>query len=452
MNPNFYLLSLGCPKNEVDAECMSALLKEEGFCFTPDPHAARYLIVNTCAFIQPAVEEAIEAILDLAEIKKAHQGLFLIVTGCLAQRYKEAIFTELPEVDAILGTGEYQDIGKVLKALAAGEDLGHHRPGPAGSLAILDVNRLPSAPPATYAYLKIAEGCSNACAYCAIPKLRGPQRSRQPGAILEEARYLASLGVKELILVAQDTSRYGQDLADRPTLASLLRALSEQTEGIELIRCLYLYADAISQDLIDVMASNPKLAPYIDLPIQHASDRILKRMRRHETIDLIREKIAAIRQAMPQVILRSTVMTGFPGESEADFQALLDFVKAIRFDRLGCFVFSPEEGTPAASMADPVPAALAHERRALIMEAQRPIAREANQKRVGQVTRVLIESVDPHGILFQGRSYGEAPEIDPLIKLAASSPDLAIGSRPAVRIIQAGPYELTGVSIDEYSQ
>ncbi len=452
MKDNYYLLSLGCPKNEVDSETMSALLKAEGFHFTSDPQQARFLIVNTCAFIQPAVEEAIEAILDLAQVKADHKDKFLVVAGCLAQRYKGDIVSEIPEVDAILGTGEYGQITDLLKDLAAGRDMSQKCPGRPGDVAYLDVKRRPSAPAGTYAYLKIAEGCSNACAYCAIPRLRGPQISRRPEAILEEARYLVSLGVKELILVAQDSSRYGWDLEGGPSLASLIRSLSREVEGLELIRCLYLYADAISPELIQEMASNPLVAPYIDLPIQHASDRILERMRRHETIDVIRDKIHAIRQAMPQVILRSTVMTGFPGETEADFQALLDFVKEIRFDRLGCFAFWPEEGTLAAAMPDQIPAALAQERRGLIMEAQRPIALEANRKRLGQVTRVLIEGIEPRGILFQGRSYGEAPDIDPLINVAASSPDLGIGSRPSVRILEAGPYELTGVSIDEHSQ
>lgn len=430
---------------------MSALLKEEGFAFCQDPQKADFLIVNTCAFIQEAVEEAIEAILDLAEVKGDREGVFLIVAGCLSQRYKDAIFEEFPEVDAILGTGEYHEIGAVMNKLARGQNLRTHKPGAAGNIAYLDIPRQPSAPRGTYAYLKIAEGCSNACAYCAIPRLRGPLRSREVRAILEEARHLVSLGVKELILVAQDTTRYGRDLIEQASLAQLLRELS-LLEGLDLIRCLYFYADAITDDLIREMARNPKVAPYVDLPIQHASDRILSLMRRHESIDLIREKISALREAMPDLILRSTVITGFPGESEEDFQALLDFVKEIRFDRLGCFTFSCEEGTPAASMPDQVPHDLAVRRRDRIMEIQKEIALEANRSRVGTLTRVLLEGVDSSGILFQGRSYGEAPDIDPVIYVAASSPDLTIGSRPWVRLIEAGPYELTGVSVDEHSQ
>ncbi len=448
----YYLLSLGCPKNEVDSECMAALLEEAGYRFTPDPESARYLIVNTCAFIEPAIEEAIEAILDLASIKEAGDQVFLIVVGCLPQRFKEAVFDEFPEIDALLGTGEYDRITDVLKELAEGKDLRGQGPGPAGSIDFLDTRRLPTAPRGTYAYLKIAEGCSNACAYCTIPRLRGPQRSREPEAILDEAAYLAQLGIKELILVAQDTTRYGRDLPDQPTLASLLKRLSVEVEGLELIRCLYFYADAVTEDLIGTMADNPKLAPYIDLPIQHASDRILAAMRRRETRATITRKIDLIRRILPDVILRSTVITGFPGEGEEDFRQLLDFVKEIKFDRLGCFSFSCEEGTLAASLPDQVDPGIARQRQALVMSAQRSIALAANKRRIGQVTPVLLEGVEERGILFQGRSYGEAPDIDPVIYVAATTPDLSIGSRPAVRIVDAGPYELTGVTLDEYCE
>ena len=429
---------------------MSAILRKEGFSFTGTPHLADYLIVNTCAFIQPAVEEAIEAILDLASSKK--EGARLIVAGCLPQRYKDEIFKELPEVDAVIGTGEYGSVAQVLRRLSAGESLRTHRPGLPGDVIYLDIDRQPSARQGTYAYLKIAEGCSNACAYCTIPSIRGPQRSRQPQAILREASHLADLGVRELILVAQDTTRYGRDLAGQPTLASLLRQLTEKTPGIELVRCLYFYADALTDELMEEMASNPKIAPYMDLPIKHASDAVLRRMRRHETAAEIEGKIHRIRQLIPELIIRSTVMTGFPGETEEDFRILLDFVQRIRFDRLGCFVFCAEEGTPAARMPDQVPFATASIRAAKIMEVQKQIALEQNRKRIGQVTPVLFEGVDERGILFQGRSYGEAPDVDPLIFVAATRPDLAIGSRPAVRIVDAGPYDLTGVSLDEHCE
>ncbi|NLA96319.1 MAG: 30S ribosomal protein S12 methylthiotransferase RimO [Clostridiaceae bacterium] len=448
MNQSFYLLSLGCPKNEVDSECMSALLKEAGFSFNSDPRSARFLIINTCAFIEPAVEEAIEAILDLAEQKGGDS--FLIVTGCLPQRYRDEILFEFPEVDAILGTGEYGAIVDTLKGLARGDDLRLHYPGPPGDVSYLDINRVPSAHAGTYAYLKIAEGCSNACSYCTIPRLRGPQRSRQPRTILNEARHLAKQGVRELILVAQDTTRYGMDLKERPTLAALLKQLTKELPDVELIRCLYFYADAVTDELIEEMASNPKLAPYVDLPIQHASNSILARMRRRETIEEITQTIEKFRQRIPRIVIRSTVITGFPGEGEEEFLQLLEYVRKIRFDRLGCFVFSPEDGTPAARMQDQVSRATAASRAAIIMETQKEIALEANKKRIGQVTRVLFEGVDARGILFHGRSFGEAPDIDPIIFVAATSPDLVIGSRPAVRIVDARPYELVGVSLNEY--
>lgn len=452
MEHSFYLLSLGCPKNEVDSECMSALLKDAGHPFTPDADKARYLIVNTCAFIESAVEEAIASILDLADFKARREDARLIVTGCLSQRYKDKIFDEFPEVDAILGTGEYQAITEVVSRLARGEDLRGHKPGAAGNIAYLDQPRTPSSPPGTYAYLKIAEGCSNACAYCAIPRLRGPLRSREPDAIIREARLLADQGFKELILVAQDTTRYGQDLDGQPSLALLLRRLTDEVPGIELFRSLYFYADAITDELIGEMAENPRIARYVDLPIQHASDRVLARMRRHETSAVIEERIEKIREKIPGVIIRTTVMTGFPGESEEDFQELLAFIKRVRFDRLGCFVFSPEEGTPAFGMPDRIPEKTASKRRDLIMQAQQSIARESNRRRIGEVTSVLIEGTEERGILFQGRSYGEAPEIDPAIFIAATSPDVRIGDRQQVRIIDAGPYEMTGVTVDEHCE
>lgn len=446
----YHLLSLGCPKNEVDSESMSALLREAGYVFASQPKQADVLIVNTCAFIEAAVEEAIDAILDLAEAKQP--GAFLIVAGCLTQRYRGEIFDELPEVDAIIGTADYSRIVHLLKRLEAGESLRSELPGPPGSLIHLDARRVPAAPRGTYAYVKIAEGCSNACAYCAIPRIRGPLRSRDPQAIINEARYLVEGGVRELILVAQDTTRYGWDLPGKPGLAGLLRQLVSDVPDLELIRCLYFYADALSDELIGELAANPKAAHYVDLPIQHASNAVLRRMRRHETIELIEGKIRTLRERIPDVIIRTTVMTGFPGESEEDFQILSDFVRKIRFDRLGCFVFSAEEGTAAARMPDQVPYEIAEARAAKIMEIQRSIALESNETRIGEVTRVLLEGVDEHGILFQGRSYGEAPDIDPLIYVAASTPDLAIGSRPAVRIVEARPFELIGVSLDESAE
>ncbi len=450
---SFYLLSLGCPKNEVDAECMSALLKAEGFVFEREPSRADYLVVNTCAFIQPAAEEAIDAILDLARHKSAGGGKkYLVVTGCLAQRYGGDICREMPEVDAVLGTGEYKEIARVLRRLGRGDDLSRHAPGSPGDLSHLCCERIPSAARGTYAYVKIAEGCSNACSYCAIPSIRGRQRSREPQAIIDECGRLVEQGVKELILVAQDTTRYGNDLPSRPTLAELLRDLSVHVPKAELIRCLYFYADRLTDALIGEMAVNPKAAHYLDLPIQHASDRVLKRMRRHETAAVIESRIARVREWIPDVILRTTVMVGFPGETDEDFEKLLDFIGKIRFDRLGCFVFYPEEGTRAAELPDQVPAEIARARREAVMKLQQQISLERNRARIGQEIPVLLEGFDERGILFQGRSYGEAPDIDPVLYVAATSPDFCVGSRPVVRIVDAGVYDLTGVTVDEYRE
>ncbi len=451
----FYLLSLGCPKNEVDAECMSAALCSAGYIPTRDPYKADVLIVNTCAFIEDAVREAIDAILDLAEFKFPEgRAQFLVVTGCLPQRVGRALFSEFPEVDAILGTGEYGLIAETVNRLRDGLSLREHRPGRPGELDHLSCYRTPASIEARWAYLKVAEGCSNACAYCAIPSIRGPQHSRTMDEIIEEAKHLESIGIREIILVAQDTTRYGRDLTDKDqnTLTMLLRRLSKETQSIELIRCLYFYADALTGELVREFADNPKIAHYMDIPIQHASDSVLKRMRRHETRAVIEAKIAAIRENVPNIVLRTTVMVGFPGETEDDVQMLLDFMRSMRFDRLGCFIFCPEEGTRAASMPDQVPFDVAFSRYTRVMELQHDLSLEKNRSRIGTVVPVLLDGVDPHGILFQGRSFGEAPDIDPIIRVAATSPEVGIGSRPLVRIVDAGAYDMTGVTINEYGK
>ncbi len=432
---------------------MSALLKEEGYVFESDAYKADFLIVNTCAFIEPAVEEAIEAIMELATYKHpAGRAKHLVVTGCLSQRYGVDICKEMPEVDALLGTGEYIKIADVLRRLDRGEDLRSAVPGPPGDLSHLECERIPSTLKGTYAYVKIAEGCSNACSYCAIPSIRGRQRSREPQSIVDECKRLVARGVKEVILVAQDTTRYGLDLKEKPSLALLLRTISEQVPEVELIRCLYFYVDMLTDELIDEMATNAKVAHYLDLPIQHASDRILKQMRRKETSDIIESRIAKVRERMPDIILRTTVMVGFPGETDEDFEQLLSFIRKIQFDRLGCFVFFAEEGTKAASLPDRVPSKIAMARRDAIMRAQQKISLARNKSRIGQEIPVLLEGYDERGILFQGRSYGESPDIDPVLYVAVTSPSINVGSRPIVRIVDAGPYDLTGVTVDEYCE
>lgn len=450
----YYLLSLGCPKNEVDAESMAVLLREAGYRGTDIIEDADILIVNTCGFLEAAVAEAIDAILDMAAYKENTDGRarFLIVCGCMSQRYKAEILTSMPEVDAVLGTAQYGDITETVKRLERGEDLRGLLPGRPGSLAHLREDRIPSNGRQSYAYLKIAEGCSNACTYCKIPSLRGGLHSRRPDSIIREAGHLVSLGKKELILIAQDTTRYGSDLNEDITLAKLIRQLVSQLEDIEQIRIMYAYADAITDQLIETMASNEQVCKYLDLPIQHASNKILKRMRRHESAELIADRIKLLRQAMPDIILRSTVMLGFPGETEEDFQLLLDFIEEIQFDRLGSFVFSAEDGTPAAGMSDQVDPEIAADRYQRLMQAQEKISLTKNRQRIGDEVMLRLDDVDDGGILFRARSYGEAPDIDPIIHLASTRPDLTVGSWCQARIVDAEAFDLWGVTLDECTE
>ncbi|NLV98333.1 MAG: 30S ribosomal protein S12 methylthiotransferase RimO [Clostridiaceae bacterium] len=450
----YYLLSLGCPKNEVDAENMALLLQEAGYQGCKVIEDAEILIVNTCGFLEAAVAEAIDAILDMAGYKDRAdaRARFLIVCGCMSQRYKAEIFTSMPEVDAVLGTAQYGDIVETVKRLERGEDLRSFLPGRPGSLTHLREDRIPSNGRQSYAYLKIAEGCSNACSYCKIPSLRGGLLSRSTDSIVREAEHLVSLGKRELILIAQDTTRYGYDLGEKNSLAKLIQQLLDQIEGIEQIRIMYAYADAITEELTEVMATNDQVCKYLDLPIQHASNKILKSMRRHESAELIAERIQFLRQAMPEIILRSTVMLGFPGETEEDFKLLLDFVEELQFDRLGSFVFSAEEGTPAASMPDQVDPEIAADRYQRLMQVQEKISLTKNLQRVGDEIMLRLDDVDDGGILFRARSYGEAPDIDPIIHLASTRPDLTVGSWSAARIVDAEAFDLWGVTLDECSE
>ncbi|NLC88832.1 MAG: 30S ribosomal protein S12 methylthiotransferase RimO [Clostridiaceae bacterium] len=450
----YYLLSLGCPKNEVDAENMAVLLQEAGYQASAVIEDAEILIVNTCGFLEAAVAEAIDAILDMAGYKEKAdaKARFLIVCGCMSQRYKAEIFTSMPEVDAVLGTAQYGDIAETVKRLERGEDLRGFLPGRPGSLAHLREDRIPSNGRQSYAYLKIAEGCSNACSYCKIPSLRGGLHSRPSDSIIREAEHLVALGKKELILIAQDTTRYGYDLDENITLAKLIQKLLDQITGIEQIRIMYAYADAVTDELIEVMAANDQVCKYLDIPIQHASNKILKRMRRHESAELIAERIQVLRQAMPDIILRSTVMLGFPGETEEDFQLLLDFIKTIQFDRLGSFVFSAEDGTPAANMPDQVAPEIAADRYQRLMQVQEKISINKNLQRIGQDLMLRLDDIDDGGILFKARSFGEAPDIDPIIHIAATRPDLTVGSWAPARIVDAEAFDLWGVTLDECSE
>ncbi len=453
-NKSFYILSLGCPKNEVDAESMSYALRSAQYNFISEPEEATYLIVNTCGFIQSAKEEAIAAILDLAEIKQKrldhNQAAYLIVTGCLSQRYPQEIYDEFPEVDLVLGTAQYDQIVDQVQQLESGKSVKNSLPGRPGSIAHLYHGEQAS-PDRAFAYLKIAEGCSNHCAFCAIPGIRGPLRSRPMEDIVKEAQILTRRGFKEIILIAQDTTRYGLDLYGELKLLDLLKRLIA-LENIGLIRLMYVYGDAFSDELIDFIASHKQIAPYIDLPIQHASNKILKAMRRRDTNESLRALIAKLRDRIPDLVLRTTLLVGFPGETDEDFAELKQFVRDIKFDRLGCFIFSPEEGTKAYSMSEVPEDEISEARYREIMNIQQKISLAKNKMRIGREYDVLLESISEDGLFFLGRSYAEAPAIDPAIHILAQSDHLQLGDLIKVRIVDADEYDLTGVSVDESTE
>ena len=441
------MVSLGCPKNLVDSESMCRILSDAGMTLVDRPEEADAIVVNTCGFIESAKREAIEMLLEMAEYKKSpHSCRFLVAAGCLAQRYSGEIRKDLPEVDAVVGTAHYGDIARVIASLAE-----NSHPvvmcGEPGSLLHLRKDRLVSTK--GYAYLKIAEGCTNRCSYCAIPGIRGPFKSRLPEDILEEAKLLSAQGIREIILIAQDTTRYGTDLAERAdpvTLAYLLRAL-ELLPDIARIRLMYCYLDGVTEDLVATMASSSKIARYLDIPVQHLSNRMLSLMSRRDTVEVIRERIALLRSRIPGIILRSTVMVGFPVEHAQDFRELMDTLAEIRFDRLGCFVFSPEEGTPAAQMHPRVRKDVAERRYERVMAQQQEISLQSNLARVGMTVTVSLDSIAEDGVFYCGRSEGEAPEIDPVIQVAISSDDPGIGAMVPVRIVAASEYDMTGVTV-----
>lgn len=441
-----YLLSLGCSKNLVDSECMSEIIRLDEHIMIDKPQLADVIIVNTCGFIESAKTEAIEAILEMADYKKPNgRADYLIVTGCLSQRYAADILNDLPEVDAVLGTGDYGRISEMIDKLYSSKSRCLELPGAAGSIDHLSVKRRPSSGQ-KYAYIKIAEGCSNRCSYCAIPGIRGDFQSRSIEDIIEEAKYLSESGYEELILIAQDTTRYGLDLYGRRALTELLIEICK-LPLVRMIRILYVYADGITDELIELMKNEPKIARYLDLPIQHASDKILKKMNRHDSLARIRKTVFSLREAMPDIILRSTVMVGFPGEVAEDFEILLAALKELRFDRLGCFVFSAEEGTPAYDWHPRVRKNVAEARLARVMELQQKISLEKNIERIGTIVPVTLETIHEDGIFYIGRSYGEAPEVDPVILVAAGREDINVGQTCLVRILDAGEYELTGETI-----
>ncbi len=434
-------VSLGCAKNLVNTEQMMALCRKAGHTITGEPEGADVAVLNTCGFIESAKSEAIDNILQLGRLKEEGKLKKLLVAGCLTQRYPDDIRKELPEVDGMLGTGSYTDVVAAVEELMAGEKAEHF----AGiHTTYEDGERIVTTPPYT-AYLKIAEGCSNGCAFCIIPKLRGRYRSRSMDALLTEARGLAQAGVKELIVIAQDITRYGMDRKDGSSLAGLLRELCKL--DFHWVRLHYLYPEVITDDLIQTMAQNPKIVHYLDIPIQHCNDGILKAMRRHTTKADIRALFAKLRNAMPDVVLRTSLICGLPGEGEAEFEELCQFLREEKLQRAGVFQFSPEEGTLAAAMDDQVDPDVAQRRVELVVDLQSRVMDEYNEQRLGTVMEVLCEGFDSQAGCYVGRTYADSVEIDGHVYFTAAGL-VPAGSFVNVRITGTMDGDLTG-EIDE---
>ena len=430
-------VSLGCAKNLVNTEQMMALCRRAGHTVTGDPDGADVAVLNTCGFIESAKSEAIENILELAELKKAGRLKKLLVTGCLSQRYPDDIRAELPEVDGMLGTGSYTDVVAAVEELMAGENAEHfgniHR-------TFEDGERLVTTPPYT-AYLKIAEGCSNGCAFCIIPKLRGRYRSRSMEALLAEARQLADSGVKELIVIAQDITRYGMDLEEPSSLAQLLKGLCKL--DFHWIRLHYLYPEVITDELIDTIAQEKKIVHYLDIPIQHCNAGIRPAMRRRNTRAELEDLFARLRRAIPDLVVRTSLICGLPGEGEAEFEELCQFLREQKLQRVGVFQFSPEEGTLAAAMEDQVDPETAARRVELVVNLQSRIMDEYNEARLGTVMEVLCEGFDAQAGCFAGRTYADSVEIDGRVLFTAAGA-VPAGSFVNVRITGVSDGELTG--------
>ena len=431
-------VSLGCPKNLVNTENMLAILAQNGFEIVAEDVEADVIVINTCAFIESAKKEAIDNILDVAWLKENHTLKGIVVTGCLPERYREEILKEMPEVDCVLGTGSFGNICEAVQAAYEGKKYSSFEDKNTSNIGGERVITTPE----YFAYLQIAEGCDNHCTYCVIPGIRGRFRSRPMSDILEEAQNLADLGVKEVCLIAQDTTRYGEDLYGVYSLDSLIHEIS-QIDGIEWIRVMYCYPDRITDGLINEFATNPKLVKYIDMPIQHISTPVLKRMNRRDTEESIRNVVKKLRDAVPGMYIRTTVITGFPGETDSDFDKLLSFIKEARFERLGAFIYSREEGTPAYDMPDQVPEKLKRRRHDAIMREQKRIHDSINKNSVGKIIRVINEGYDQVAESYYGRSFADAPEIDG--KIYYSSPRrLREGEFVDVLVNEVLDYDLTG--------
>ena len=437
-------VSLGCSKNLTDTEVMLALLSAEGYSITPEDIEADVIVVNTCGFIESAKNESIDSILDVAWLKKHKDLKAIIVTGCLAERYREQVMKEMPEVDAVLGIGSEGKICKAVETVLNGgkfEDFDDKGKAPLGGDRIITT-------PEYSAYIKIAEGCDNRCTYCAIPLIRGKMRSRTIEDIVAEAKGLEKLGVKELNVIAQDTSRYGLDIYGEYKLAALVRELTKQT-SIPWIRLLYCYPDKITDELIAEIRDNDRVVKYIDLPIQHISDKILSAMNRHGDSAMIKETIAKLRREIPDICIRTTVMVGFPGETEDDFVKLCEFVKETKFDRLGAFTYSAEEDTPAAEMDDQTDEQVKQDRYDIIMREQLGVTEELNAKFIDKTVNVLCEGFDPVSESYYGRSYRDAPDIDTKIFFTneIGKRRIRTGEFVNVKITETVDYDLIGKAL-----
>lgn len=436
------LISLGCPKNQVDSEMMLSKLSAAGYEIVDDAYSADIVVINTCGFIEDAKKEAIENILEMADLKKDGIIKKILVCGCLAQRYRDEVIKEMPEIDGIMGLGNNGDIVEMCDRVMKDEtvsEFADKEEMPIEGERILST-------PAHWAYLKIADGCSNCCSYCAIPMIRGRFRSRSEESIVKEARKLAADGVKELILIAQDVTRYGEDIYGEPKLAELLKKLTP-IEGIEWIRLLYCYPDRITDELLDVMASEDKILNYIDLPLQHADGKVLKRMNRSGDKESLLKLLDKIRDKLPDAVIRTTFITGFPGEGEEEFNTLSEFVDEAQFDRLGCFAYSPEENTPAALFEDQVDDEVKQKRGEIIMEQQYDIFSYKQKQLIDTVQRCVVDGYDAYTDSYFGRTWRDAPEIDSAV-FFTSSKELEEGDMVDVEIFDTKDYDLMGEVVE----
>lgn len=440
-------ISLGCDKNLADSEEMLGMLVERGYEITNDETEAEIIVINTCAFIHDAKEESVNTILEMAKYKETGTLKALLVTGCLAQRYKEEIVQEIPEVDGVLGTASYDEILAALEHIFAGESF----------LKFKDIDTLPKnskkrvvTTGGYFEYLKIAEGCDKHCTYCIIPKLRGSFRSVPMEQLLEQAKYLADQGVRELILVAQETTVYGKDLYGEKSLHILLKKLCE-IPGIQWIRILYCYPEEIYPELIQTMKEEPKICHYLDLPIQHCSDKILKKMGRRTSKQELVEIVETLRKEIPDILLRTTLITGFPGETKEDHEELMDFIDTMEFDRLGVFTYSPEEDTPAAKMPDQVDEEVKLDRQAELMELQQEISLDKGNAKIGSVVEVMIEGKVADENAYVARTYGDAPNVDGYIFVNTDA-ELMSGDFARVHVTGALEYDLIGELENEYTE